>query len=267
MSRVRNFSSCPSARCTRFAIAMCTCSCGSPSRLMWWVNVAAISPLPSRHSPVVARVVPGPGVAGLGLGPLDGEPGAGLQVRLDPVRLGVQLPRGHQVTPVVRLLSRDLERGMQHRDALGRRHRQVVIRHRDPDPAPRPDDRLRDLGLRRERMRRPVGGRRLVVILRLAPRPGQPLPRRPDVLHVEPVHHLRVHHAGQPQGSGAPARPPAGRLPRRRVVAHRPRTAAVRVPRRQVAHVMTRVQARQRTHERSPPLHLPASSSADACLG
>ena len=34
LGRKGNFSSCPSARCTRFEIAMCTCSCGSPSRLM-----------------------------------------------------------------------------------------------------------------------------------------------------------------------------------------------------------------------------------------
>ena len=53
VSSRRHLASPPSARCTRFAIAMCTCSCGSPSRLMWWVNIPATSPAPSRHSPVV----------------------------------------------------------------------------------------------------------------------------------------------------------------------------------------------------------------------
>ena len=54
-SRARHWPSAPSARWTRLAIGMWTCSCGSPSRLMWWVNRAAISPAPSRHSPVAAE--------------------------------------------------------------------------------------------------------------------------------------------------------------------------------------------------------------------
>ena len=213
------------------------------------------------------RVVPGPGIARLGLGALQREPRRGFQVRLDPVRLAVQLPRGYQVTSGLRLLRRDLQRGMQHRDALGRRHRQVVIRHRGPRPGPRLRHRLGHLGLRGERVRRPERRLHTVIVLRLAPRPGQPLPARPDVLHVEPVHHRAVHRPGQPEGRGALARPPARRLPRRGVVAHRPGVPAVRVARCQVAHVVTRVQRRIRRHGGSPSRHFPTSSSSDACLG
>ena len=81
---------------------------------------------------------------------------------------------------------------MQHRDALGRRHRQVVIRHRHPRAAPRLRHRLGHLDFGGERVRRPERRRRLVVILRrrLAPRPGQQLAVRADVHHVEPFHHL-----------------------------------------------------------------------------
>ena len=47
-------SSAPSARCTRFSTAMCTCSCGSPSREVRCTNAAAVTPFASRHSPGVA---------------------------------------------------------------------------------------------------------------------------------------------------------------------------------------------------------------------
>ena len=76
----------------------------------------------------------------------------------------------------------------------------------------------------------------------------------------------------RPPSRTAPGRqlpcPPTGpAVPRRGVVAHRPGVPAVRLPRGQVAHVVTRVECHIRRHGRSLPLHLPASSSADACLG
>ena len=57
-SRVRHFRSAPSARSTRFQIATCTCSCGSPSRDRWCRNKLATRPPPSRHSPVRAEWCP-----------------------------------------------------------------------------------------------------------------------------------------------------------------------------------------------------------------
>jgi hypothetical protein len=71
-------------------------------------------------------------------------------------------------------------------------------------------------------MRRPER-RRLVVILRrrVAPRPGQQLPIRGDMLHVQPVHHLAVYRPGQPERGSSPTRPLPRRFTRRGVVAHR----------------------------------------------
>jgi hypothetical protein len=220
--------------------------------------------------PRASRMVPGPGISGMPFQPGDRVAGRVQHRVLDLIGPGVERRGLILLAAFTGLAGRDPVGGVQHRHALDHVDGQVEVGHLVRVRAARGGADLGHLGRAGVRMRGLV--RRHRGLFPFLGRPGltardQKFPVRADVVLVQPGDHRRVHLAGQAERRGALAGPLARRLPGRGVVRHRPGAAPGVLARRQVRHVMARMQRRDRGHGRPPSQRLPLASVADACLG
>ena len=190
-------------------------------------------------------MVPGAGVGGVPLQPRDGFARRVHQRGLDLIGARVQRGGLVLVAALAGLAGGDPVGGVQHRDALDRADGQVEVRHLVRVLAARGGADLGQLGRAGVRVRGQV--RRDRRLLSLAGGLGlaaldQQFPARPDVLLVQVLNDVRVHHAAEPERRGALPGPFPGRFSGRGVVGHGPGAAAAALPAGEVGHVVACVQ-------------------------
>ena len=221
-------------------------------------QAGAVAPLPR-----AGRMVPGAGVGGVPLQPGDGFPRGVHQRGLDLI--GARVERGGLVlvAALAGLAGGDPVGGVQHRDALDRADGQVEVRHLVRVLAALGGADLGQLGRAGVRVRGQVRRHRRGFALRgrlgLAAL-DQELPAGPDVLLVQALDDVRVHHAAQPERRGALPGPLPRRFSGRGVVGHGPGAAAAVLAAGEVGHVVACVQGDVSRHDPLLPVPVPRSS-------
>jgi hypothetical protein len=203
-------------------------------------QTAAVAPLPR-----LGRMVPGPGVGSVPLQPVHRFPRRFHQRVLQLVRPGVERVGLSVVAAVAGLPGGGPVGDVQHRDTLDRTDGQVEIRHLIPVPATLSRTDRGQLGRAGVGMLGQEGGhRRLFPVasgLGLTPL-DQLLSARAGVVLIQGADDVRVNLPVESERHGALARPLAGWSAGRRVVRHRPGTAAAMLAAGEVGDVMARVQ-------------------------